>query len=247
MRLAGMTAFRVRITETAGMPLSRLLPSTNPWGASDCGQLDRLVCDQGDEVKQDCKRRNILYESSCTICRVDIKEDDTDEAGKKELFLKDGKGLYIGESSRSIYERSKEHHRDRQDKNEDSHQIKHWVTDHPELDSPPKFRYKVVSSFQDALTRQVAESVRIERAGVHILNSKAEYSRCRIPRLRVDMEGWKKLTNEKQLKPIVEDKVEEDKDFDFEELEHTTRRMESKRKMEEEGGKGKGKGRERKS
>ena len=31
-RLGGVTAYRVRIAESAGMALSRLLPSTNPWG-----------------------------------------------------------------------------------------------------------------------------------------------------------------------------------------------------------------------
>ena len=35
-RLAGSTSYRIRITETARMALSRLLPITNPWGAGDC-------------------------------------------------------------------------------------------------------------------------------------------------------------------------------------------------------------------
>ena len=116
-RLAGTTRFRVRVTETAGMPLSRLLPSTNPWGPSDCGRLDCITCNQGDEVKQDCKRRNILYESTCTVCRVD--GGDKEEDKKMKIFQEDGKGLYIGESSRSIYERAKEHLRDRDDRQDD--------------------------------------------------------------------------------------------------------------------------------
>ena len=41
------------------------------------------------------------------------------------------------------------------------------------------------------LTRQLSEAVRIELRGTDILNSKSEYSRCRVPRLTVDMEGWK--------------------------------------------------------
>ena len=31
-RLGGITSYRIRITEQAGMALSRLLPSLNPWG-----------------------------------------------------------------------------------------------------------------------------------------------------------------------------------------------------------------------
>ena len=30
------------------------------------------------------------------------------------------------------------------------------------------------------------------------MNSKAEYSRCRVPRLRVDMEGWQQKQKEKE-------------------------------------------------
>ena len=44
-----------------------------------------------------------------------------------------GKGIYVGESARSMYERAKEHEADRVGELEESHQIKHWVLDHPEL------------------------------------------------------------------------------------------------------------------
>ena len=74
----------------------------------------------------------------------------------------------------------------------ESHQIKHWQLDHPDLDEPPKFRIKIISTFKDPLTRQVAESIRIERRGAEILNSKSEYSRCKIPRLKIDLEEWKR-------------------------------------------------------
>ena len=89
--------------------------------------------------------------------------------------------------SRTMYERGKGHQRDKQDRTEDSHQVNHWLIDHPEMEAPPKFNFKIVSTFKDPLTRQLAESVWIERRGQAILNSKAEYSRCRVPRLRVDM------------------------------------------------------------
>ena len=52
------------------------------------------------------------------------------------------------------------------------------------------YRFKLISSFKDALTRQISEAVRIERGGVEILNSKSEFNRCRIPRLSIDFEEW---------------------------------------------------------
>ena len=38
----------------------------------------------------------------------------------------DGKGVYVGETSRSMYERTNKHQRDKELRSEDSHQIKHW-------------------------------------------------------------------------------------------------------------------------
>ena len=73
----------------------------------------------------------------------------------------------------------------------ESHQIKHWQLDHPDLEEPPKFNIKIISTFKDPLTRQVAESIRIERRGAEILNSKSEYSRCNLPRLTIEKEEQK--------------------------------------------------------
>ena len=181
-----MTGYRVRVAEAAGTPLSILLPSTNPWGPVDCQRQDCVTCHQGDERRIDCRKRNIMYESECVLC-AESKSSQKD--GKPDM--KDGKGVYVGESSRSIYERSKEHVADRENLAEESHQVKHWLSSHEELLTPPKFKFKLIQCFKDPLTRQLSEAVRIELRGSDILNSKSEYSRCRVPRLTVDMEGWK--------------------------------------------------------
>ena len=104
--------------------------------------------------------------------------------------LASSKGVYVGELSRSMYERGKKHQRDGRDRAEDSHQWKHWANEHPDIEGNPQFKFKIVASFSDPLTRQLVESVRIDRRGIEILNSKSEYSRCRVPRLQLDMEGW---------------------------------------------------------
>ena len=56
---------------------------------------------------------------------------------------------------------------------------------------PAKFTMRVVGSHQSALSGQVSEAVRIRRRGGigNILNSKSEYNRCHIARLRVEDEG----------------------------------------------------------
>ena len=55
-----------------------------------------------------------------------------------DKFQKDVLGIYVGESSSSMYERTKEHEKDLIDEEEDRHQMKHWVLDHQELDAPPE-------------------------------------------------------------------------------------------------------------
>ena len=74
------------------------------------------------------------------------KVDKKAEAGNR--------GVYVGESSRSMYERGKEHQKDGKDRAEDSHQWKHWALDHPDIEGDPQFRLKIVSSFTDPLTRR---------------------------------------------------------------------------------------------
>ena len=137
-----------------------------------------------EESRINCKKRNILYENLCQECNKDT------EKVKDEKFLKNGKGIYVGESSRSLYERAKEHQAEKENLSEDSHQVKHWLTSHQEMSSPPEFKFRIIQTFRDPLSRQLAEAVRIDLRGEDVLNSRSEYSRCRVPRLRIDMEDW---------------------------------------------------------
>ena len=155
-RMGNITGYRIKIMETSGSQLRRLLPNTNPWSGRDCGRQSCYTCAQGGESLEDCKRRNILYESFCTTCNPDLQEKSF-----RKKKLNDVTGVYVGESGRSIFERAGEHWTDRLNQKEDFHMIKHWVIDHPDMSEPPKFHFKVVSSFKDALTRQVSEAVRI--------------------------------------------------------------------------------------
>ena len=214
--IALMVGYRVRVVESSGTQLGRLLPYTNPWQGRHCGRDSCYTCSQGGDELQNCRKRNILYESMCRVCNP---EEDKGVDGKKmekfEAFRKQP-GVYVGESSRSIYERAGEHHRDAQGQKEDSHIFKHWKTSHPELPEAPKFTIKVVASFQDAMSRQLSEAVRIDLRGSNIINSKSEYSRCRVPRLRIDKEEWKE---DDQRQSKMEEKKKE--------LEEQARRVEN--------------------
>ena len=98
-----------------------------------------------------------------------------------------------------------------------------------------------MGSFRDPLTRQISESVRIDLRGENVLNSKTEYSRCRIPRLTIDKEVWKTAKKEEErLLGCEEDVHKELEQEEYRILELGRReadRMSKKRKVYEQGGK----------
>ena len=128
-----MTKFRVKFQEAGGVKLDLA-------AGAHCGRDDCIPCIIPDK-RQNCKRQSILYESSCQLCN---KDQDTrrPEPSHQEA----SKGIYFGESSRSLYERSKEHFRDAGDFSGGSHLVEHWMTTHPEDDQCPPFRIKVIGS-----------------------------------------------------------------------------------------------------
>ena len=53
-----------------------------------------------------------------------------------------------------------------------------------------KVSIQVIGRYRDALSRQVGEAVRIDLRGEDVLNSKAEFNRCRLPRLTINRDYW---------------------------------------------------------
>ena len=131
----------------------------------DGQRSEYYTCNQSVEKLENCKKRNILYEISCVLCNP----EETAKA-RKSKKLSDCQGVYVWENGRSLHERAGEHWRDAQCKQEDSHIIKHWLTDHSDLGTPPKFKMKVVGSFKDSLSRQLSEALRIDLRGGGVLN-----------------------------------------------------------------------------
>ena len=97
--------------------------NTNMGSGIHCCRKPCPPCDSNKENRrEDCRVRNLVYESVCTMC------NPTDQKLKDS---KSRKGIYIGETSRSIHERAREHLKDAQDFSEKSHQVKHWMNAHP--------------------------------------------------------------------------------------------------------------------
>ena len=73
-------------------------------------------------------------------------------------MIKDGKGIYVVEPFRLIFERTSEHHGRARSLDEGSFMVKHWFTSHPEEDVQPGFRFRIVGRYRDCLTRQLKRS-----------------------------------------------------------------------------------------
>ena len=179
-RIEGMMGFKMKVVERSGTQIKDLFSLTNVWGGIPCDRKECTTCQQGIEEIPDCTRRSVVYESICKKCvpkatrpgPVDHPEVDTP-------------CIYVGESSRSIFERAGEHWDSYKARKPDSHIWKHHLVHH-DGQGEPEMIFKVVGSFRSALSRQIYEAVRMKNRGILALNSKGEYDRCRIHRLTVE-------------------------------------------------------------
>ena len=190
-RLAPTLGFSVKVVERAGATLKSLFPLGSLWEGATCPREDCTTCRQGAEQTPNCTKSSLVYENVCQVCNPGAGAE-----GELKEVRSDIPTIYVGESSRSIYERSKEHWAAVKSNKEDSHMVRHQLAEHHGRE--PNFTMRTLKFFKSALTRQIAEAVRIRRRGGagSILNSKAEFDRCRIPRLVVeeqDLEEMKRM------------------------------------------------------
>ena len=59
------------------------------------------------------------------------------------------------------HERALEHMNDARSFSTKSHIIKHWMTTHPDLPSPPTMIFSVKAQYRECLSRQIGEALRI--------------------------------------------------------------------------------------
>ena len=130
--------------------------------------------------------------------------------------------------------------------------LRHLIQEHEEEEKDwgkIKFGMRIIKSTRSAFERQIMESVEIQKARKtsHILNAKAEYNRCALPRLtsklgEKDLERWRKADREEQEKEAsLEEKIRIRRKNLGKERARTSRRMDTdqpkrkKMRREEEG------------
>ena len=137
-KLGSMTGYRVKLVEKAGDKLEELLTKFNPLQGMDCGRQGCLLCENKLKTEknksQDCHTRNLVYETWCITCLQKNAEEMEKRYEGDARKIKEMKGkinkhiyLYIGETSRSIYERTLEHQGDVEQLKTSSHMLRHLV------------------------------------------------------------------------------------------------------------------------
>ena len=83
-RMGGIFGRRVKMVERGGVSLGQVLSNRNPWAGGGCSRDDCHPCGQGggERRKDDCFKRNILYESRCGTCEETIRRSRREEEKK---------------------------------------------------------------------------------------------------------------------------------------------------------------------
>ena len=148
-----------KVVERGGKTLARQLQSPNPTAKRNCSKTDCIPCSEPGGGRL-CHKNNVTYQYTCKVCEA----------------------VYTGETSRNLYTRALEHEMKHQKKKPDSFINNHQVESHEGVD--PNFSVRVVGSYKDPLSRQVAEGVLITNTKTKVLNSKSEIRQPPIVRLR---------------------------------------------------------------
>ena len=106
---------KVKVVERNGDQLAGILTSPNPWGEDRCERQDGLSCKNSCSETGKCRDRNIVYQTTCKLCKV-----------RGETVS------YVGETARSLYERCREHLRDSLSNKTKSHMREHYAEKHEE-------------------------------------------------------------------------------------------------------------------
>ena len=172
------------------------------------GVVPIVVSTEKNDKESKRKDTIVTNEPNCENLRKRKAQEETDVTiERKRAPVK-----YIGETSRSAYERLKEHYRDFENISVKSHMLKHYIDKHKDIPMKEmRFGVKVLRTYRSAFERQIGESVYINnnlKQGTIMMNSKNEYNRCIIPRLGLELDKDEVIAeyeeNEKEIKREIQ-------------------------------------------
>ena len=81
-----------------------MFPITTLEEGAQCGRVSCVTCTQDVEEMPPCTKKNLVYENICLECNPGAAKK-----GELETVKEGAPSIYIGETSRSIFVRSREH------------------------------------------------------------------------------------------------------------------------------------------
>ena len=171
-----MQGLKFKVLEKGGTTVKQLAQKANPAATPGCSDENCIACKTERGRGGQCRKGNIGYQMECVPCN---------EAATRTNKQRD-RTTYIGETSRNLYTRGREHINKYESRNEDSFMRQHQEEQHN--CQPADFTAKVTGSYQDCLTRQVAEGVAIRRSQTAVLNSKSEWHQPALWKVRSEIE-----------------------------------------------------------
>ena len=163
-----MGEIKFKIVEMGGNTLKRELQRSNPLATPGCNEENCIGCRTEKGKGGQCHRNNINYKIDCQLC------------------MKTTPTAYIGETSRNLYTRGREHLQGI--KGEDSFMKKHMEEKHPGEEED--FRARVTHKNKDCLTRQVREGVLIRKSMDVLMNSRTEWFQPPIYRIKSEIVNY---------------------------------------------------------
>ena len=174
--------FGVKLIEKSGVPLSNLFIKKTPV-ISGCplnsNTSEERLCKVCENDSLKCFPKNTVYEAECIDCSANGNHD-----------MMNLKFKYVGESSRALRMRVKEHWENLDNLSHKSFMVAHWMDKHSTQMTPPNFEFRIIGKYNDCLSRQLAEALFIEDRGN--LNKKSEFSSNHICRLESNLPEWEK-------------------------------------------------------
>ena len=135
-KLARTTGYSAKLVEKSGVQLGRLFD--RKMERRTCGRDVCLPC-ESTMGKSRCKKCNVVYRATCQTCIIDGSTVP---------------GTYIGETSRTLAERTTEHALLLNNLVHSSFIVKHWANDHSSLTVPPLFKFEMVTLCLDSSTKR---------------------------------------------------------------------------------------------
>ena len=125
-----------------------------------------------------CTKKGVVYKASSLDCKSGMSDQESHGVGS----------VYIGETSRQFGRRALEHIKNVSFMKKNSFIVQHWMERHSLQTSAPKFKFEIVSTHRDALSRQLSEALQIRTQGN--LNRKSEQAGAELGQAQPKLGFW---------------------------------------------------------